>query len=73
MCTPKPPPAYVPPPPMAAPPPMAVQQMTVAPATEEETSEGSQIRRKLKGRDSLRIDAGSSVATGSGLNIPGAY
>lgn len=70
MCMPKAPDPYVPPPPMAAPPPMPVQQLSVAPATDSATGDASQIRRKLKGRDSLRIDAGSAVATGSGLNIP---
>jgi hypothetical protein len=69
MCMPKAPAPYVPPPPMAAPPPMPVQQLTVAPATDG-TGDGTQVRRKLKGRDSLRIDATAMGTSGNGLNIP---
>jgi hypothetical protein len=70
MCMPKAPAPYVPPPPMAAPPPLPIQQLSVAPATDVAASEAGQVRRKLKGRDSLRIDAGTAALTASGLNIP---
>jgi hypothetical protein len=68
MCMVKAPKPLPPPAPPAPPPPISQMAPDLAAETEE-GGEQAKIRRKLKGRDSLRIDLGSTGG-GSGLNIP---